>query len=99
MTTNDGRTATKPYRVRVADTWYWVDPTVPSGSIEPGDIVLVYPTGGEAHLVVLQSPFTPATDEIGGAPPVAFSTLEGERFALPAREIAALHLAAVDEQQ
>jgi hypothetical protein len=99
MTAKDGRNATTPYRVRVAGTWYWVDPTVPPGSIEPGDTVLVYSAGGEAHLAVLQSPFTPATDEIGGARPVVFSSLEGEPFALPARAVAALHLAALDEQQ
>jgi hypothetical protein len=97
MTTKDGRAATTPYRVRVGDVWYWVDPTVPPEAIDPGDTVIVYPAGGEAHLAVLGSPFSPAKDQSEGTP-VAFSTPEGERSMIPARDIVALHLAAVDEE-
>jgi hypothetical protein len=85
----DGRSATEPYRVRVGGIWYWVDPTVRRPDIEPGDTVLIYPTAGEPALAVLQSPLTWAE--------IAFSSLEGDGFALAAADIAALHLAAVDE--
>ena len=85
----DGRNATQAYRVRVGGTWYWVDPTVPRGAIEPGDTVVIYPAEGAATLAVLQS----AT----GGDTIAFASLEGERFEIPARDLAALHLAAVDE--
>ena len=85
----DGRNATQAYRVRVGGTWYWVDPTVPRGAIEPGDTVVIYPAEGAAALAVLQS----AT----GGDTIAFASLEGERFEIPARDLAALHLAAVDE--
>jgi hypothetical protein len=80
--------------VRVGSIWYWVDPTVPASAIEPGDIVVVCPVAGETTLAILQTPF-----DGSGAQPVAFSTLEGEPFAVPRRDIAALHLAARDEQQ
>jgi hypothetical protein len=92
--TTDGRSATQPYRVRVGTLWYWVDPTVPVNAIEPGDIVVVYPVAGETTLAILRSPF-----DGSGARPVAFSTLDGEHFAVPQRDIAALHLAARDEEQ
>jgi len=95
MTTTDGRGATQPYRVRVGNVWYWVDPTVPASAIEPGDTVVVYPASGETTLAILQAPF----DGSASARPVAFSTLEGERFAVPRRDIAALHLAARDDEQ
>ena len=85
----DGRNAAQAYRVRVGGTWYWVDPTVPRGAIEPGDTVVIYPAEGAATLAVLQS----AT----GGDTIAFASLEGERFEIPARDLAALHLAAVDE--
>src|SRR5687767_1415858 len=77
MTSKDGRTATQPYRVRVGDVWYWVDPTVPASEIEPGDTVVIYPATGDATLAILQSPFKPS-----GALPQAidFATLEGECF-------------------
>ena len=87
----DGRSAAQPYRVRVGGTWYWVDPTVPRDAIEPGDTVVIYPADGEATLAVLQ-----------GAPgheTVAFASLDGARFDMPARAIAALHIAAVDDEQ
>ena len=87
----DGRNATQAYRVRVGGTWYWVDPAVPRDAIEPGDTVVIYPADGAATLAVLQG--TTVGDTI------AFSSLEGERFELPARDVAALHLAAVDEEQ
>jgi hypothetical protein len=93
--TTDGRGATQPYRVRVGDVWYWVDPTVPVNAIEPGDIVVIHPASGETTLAILQTRF----DESTSAQPIEFSTLEGERFAVPRREIAALHLAARDEEQ
>ena len=89
----DGRDATQAYRVRVGGTWYWVDPTVPRDAIEPGDTVVIYPADGAATLAVLQS-------AVGGASgTVAFSSLEGERFEMAAPDIAALHLAAVDDDQ
>ena len=91
----DGRSATQPYRVRVSNIWYWVDPTVPASAIEPGDTVVIYPVAGETTLAILQTPF----DESTSARPIAFSTLEGERFAVQRRDIAALHLAARDEEQ
>jgi hypothetical protein len=94
MTTKDGRAATQPYRVRVGNVWYWVDPTVPAGDIEPGDTVVVYPAAGGATLAILQRPFKSAD-----ARSVDFSSLEGERFTVPAGDIAALHLAAVDDDQ
>ena len=93
--TTDGRAATQPYRVRVGNVWYWVDPTVPASAIEPGDTVVIYPVAGETTLAILQTPF----DESATARPVALSTLEGEPFAVPRRDIAALHLAARDEEQ
>lgn len=93
--TNDGRSATQPYRVRVGNVWYWVDPTVPVNAIEPGDTVVIYPVAGETTLAILQTPFDGSTS----TQPVAFSTLEGEHFAAPRRDIAALHLAARDEEQ
>ena len=89
MAMKDGRNATQAYRVRVGGDWYWVDPAVPAG-IEPGDTVVIYPADGAAALAILQS--------APGAT-VAFSSLEGERFEMPAHEIAALHLAAVDDEQ
>lgn len=86
----DGRKATQPYRVRVGGTWYWVDPAA-AHAIEPGDTVVIYPAAGAASLAILQS--APAAD------PLAFASLEGERFHMPAGDIAALHLAAVDDEQ
>ena len=98
MTTENGRSATKPYRVRVGGVWYWVDPTVPQSAMEPGDIVIVYPVTGDAALAILRSALTLPADE-----PVPerinFATLTGEDFEVPVRDIAALHLAAVDEVQ
>lgn|GEM_PF-2684148 len=99
MTTKDGQTARRPYRVRVAGIWYWVDPTVPASSIEPGDTVLIYPVGGEASLAILQSPFTSPTHKPANAQPTKFSTIQGQCFELPASDIASLHLAAVDDEQ
>jgi len=93
--TTDGRSATQPYRVRVGNVWYWVDPTVPVNAIEPGDTVVVYPVAGETTLAILRTPF----DGSASSRPVEFSTLEGEHFAVPQRDIAALHLAARDEEQ
>ena len=95
MTTTDGRGATQPYRVRVGNIWYWVDPTVPVSAIEPGDTVVVYPVAGETTLAILQTPFDGSTS----SRPVELSTLEGEHFAVPRRDIAVLHLAARDEEQ
>ena len=87
----DGRNATQAYRVRVGGTWYWVDPTAPRDAIEPGDTVVIYPADGAAALAVLQS--------TTGGDTIAFASLEGECFELPARDVAALHLAAVDDDQ
>lgn len=99
MKRKDGRTATQPYRVRVGAVWYWVDPTVPASDIEPGETVVVYPVAGDPTLAILQSPFKPEGRDMAPARPIDFSTLEGERFTVPARDIAALHLAAVDDDQ
>jgi hypothetical protein len=60
-------------------------------AIEPGDTVVIYPAVGAPAFAVLQSPL--------GNDPIAFASLEGERFEMPAREVAALHLAAVDDEQ
>ena len=87
----DGRDATQPYRVRAGETWYWVDPTVPRDAIEPGDTVVVYPAGGHAVIAIVQ--------QHPGGGPVAFANLEGESFEVPLRDIDAMHLAAVDDQQ
>ena len=89
MASPDGRNARTPYRVRVGDTWYWVDPTVPAHVLEAGDIVVIHSVSGPAHVAVLQEKFDPPRE-------AHFATLEGERFSLPAADIAALHLAAVD---
>src|SRR4051812_47817037 len=78
MARKDGRKATEPYRVRVGNVWYWVDPTVPTEAIEPGDTVVIYPVDGDATLAILQSRFKP-----GDAAAVEFSTLQGERFTVP----------------
>ena len=88
MAMQDGRNATRPYRVRVGGTWYWVDP-VARDAIEPGDTVVIY-SQGEAALAILQS--------AAGGDTIAFTSLAGERFTLPARDIV-LHLAAVDDEQ
>ena len=86
----DGRNATQAYRVRVGETWYWVDPAVPRADIEPGDTVVLYPTDGAAALAILRG----ADGEL-----IRFSSLEGERFSMATRGIAALHLAAFDDDQ
>ena len=89
----DGRNATQPYRVRVSNVWYWVDPT--ARDLAPGDTVVVYPVAGDATLAILQSPLPKAG--VPGA--IGFSSLEGDRFTMAASDIAVLHLAAVDDQQ
>jgi hypothetical protein len=97
MADNDGRSASKPYRVRVGGTWYWVDPTVPRSAMEAGDIVIVYPASGDPVLAILRDDIK--SDRVAAAGAVAFASLEGERFALPLDDIAVLHLTAVDEVQ
>ena len=91
--TQDGRKATKPYRVRAGGVWYWVDPSVPASAIEPGDAVILYPVSGNAHVAVLQS----RADTAEG--PAVFAIPGGEHFEVEPRDIAVLHLAAVDEEQ
>ena len=93
MAMKDGRNATQAYRARVGGVWYWVDPAVPRASIEPGDTVVIYPADGEVTFAVFQS----AADSGSGT--VAFSSLDGARFEMAAQDIAALHLAAVDDEQ
>ena len=88
--TSDGRHATQPYRVRAGAVWYWVDPTVSGDRIEPGDTVVVYPAGGDAVVAIAQALH-------GGT--LAFATLDGERFEVARTDVAALHLAAVDDEQ
>jgi len=90
----NGRTATEPYRVRVGSIWYWVDPTVATDTIEPGDTVIIYPVAGDATLAILRRPF-----KAGDAGSADFLTLDGTPFSVPASEIATLHLAAVDDDQ
>jgi hypothetical protein len=87
----DGRHATQPYRVRAGGVWYWVDPSAPAETIEPGDTVVVYPVSGHAVVAIVQ-----AHD---GPDPLAFTSTEGDRFDVHKRDIAALHLAAVDDPQ
>ena len=89
--TKDGRNATQPYRVRAGAVWYWVDPTVPIGQIEPGDTVVVYPVGGNAVVAVMRDHYGRST--------LAFSTPHSEHFEIARRDIATLHLAAVDDEQ
>ena len=96
MSTDQARRATQPYRVRAGEVWYWVDPTVAAERIEPSDTVVVYPVAGEASVAILQSRLgNPGAEEQS----VTFSTLGGEHFTVSAHDIAALHLAAVDEEQ
>jgi hypothetical protein len=97
MEKKDGRTASKPYRVRVGGLWYWVDPTVPRSAMEPGDIIIVYPVSGDPVLAILQQDINAV--EVAAAGAIALSSLEGARFAMRLDEIAALHLTAVDEVQ
>jgi hypothetical protein len=92
MSARDGRDARTAYRVRVGATWYWVDPTVPRADLEGGDMVVIYLVKGDAHLAILQGKFDPAGD-------VGFSGLDGARFSVPAAQIEAVHLAAVDDEQ
>jgi hypothetical protein len=89
--TTDGRTATKPYRVRAGGIWYWVDPT--ARDLEPGDVVLLYAADGQTVVAELRGPVS------AGGGDVRFASLEGETFAVAARDIAALHLASVDDIQ
>jgi hypothetical protein len=97
MEKTDGRTASKPYRVRVGGVWYWVDPTVPQSAMEPGDIIIVYPVSGDPVLAILQQDINSL--EVAAAGAIGLSSLEGARFAMPLDDIAALHLTAVDEVQ
>jgi hypothetical protein len=90
MAGRDGRHATQPYRARVGTAWYWIDPTAPAAAIELGDLVIIYPVSGDATLATFQS---------RSAESIEFAALDGERFTAPVRDIAALHLAAVDEDQ
>jgi hypothetical protein len=87
----DGRHHTEPYRVRTGAVWYWVDPTVPAETIEPGDTVVVYPVGGDAVIAVVRA--------LHDSGLLAFTSINGERFEASKRDIAALHLAAVDDPQ
>ena len=90
----DGRKATQPYRIRVGATWYWVDPSAPLEDLELGDTVVVYPAAGDAVLAILESEVDDPLPET-----VRLSSLEGEEFEVPGKDIATLHLAAVDEEQ
>jgi hypothetical protein len=98
--TGDGRNATNPYRVRVRGAWYWVDPTAAQNAIEPSDTVIVYPVSGDAVLAVLDS--VPSSSSSGKTSPdgaFAFASLDGEHFTVAVRDIAAIHLAALDDEQ
>ena len=87
--TKSGKDAKEPYRIRAGGVWYFVDPTFPSEAIEPGDTVVLYPVSGDAAVAILQGR--------PDAEMVAFLTPQGEPFAVPTADIAAFHLAAVDE--
>src|SRR5258708_2411528 len=97
MENKDGRTASKPYRVRVGAVWYWVDPTVPRSAMEPADTIIVHPVWGDPVLAILQQDINSV--EVAAAGSIGLSSLEGERFAMAFDDIAALHLTAVDEVQ
>ena len=97
MENKDGRTATKPYRVRVGGVWYWVDPTVPQSAMEPGDVVIVYPVSGDPVLAILQGDIK--SPDVGNSGVIRLASLEGEHFEMAPEDIAALHLTAVDEVQ
>ena len=101
MENKDGRTATKPYRVRVGGVWYWVDPTVPQIAMEPRDVVVVYPVSGDPVLAILQGDIKSLAKPGEGARMLAIrlASLEGEHFEMAPEDIAALHLTAVDEVQ
>lgn len=87
----DGRHEETPYRVRVGATWYWVEPRAPREDIEPGDTVVVYPVNGDAVVAIMQ-------DDDGGDT-LSFANLDGTPFDMKPDDIAAMHLAAVDEQR
>ena len=94
MTSEHGRDATQAYRVRVGGIWYWVDLAAPRGAMETGDTVVIYPADDEAFLAILLIPFGP---ESKAGESVALATLEGQHFRFPVADIAAVHLAAVDD--
>jgi hypothetical protein len=52
---------------------------------------------GDPVLAILQQDINSV--EVAAASAIALSSLEGERFAMPLDDIAALHLTAVDEVQ
>ena len=95
MAGKDGRDATRPYRARVGKVWYWVDPTVPADAIESGDTVIFYPLSGDATLATLQR--RSSTEQASAS--IEFANLDGEHFNFATRDIAAMHLAAVDDDQ
>ena len=64
---------------------------MPASAIEPGDTVVLYPVAGDATVAVLER-------RADAAGPWRF-TADGEGFEAAAREIAMLHLAAVDDEQ
>ncbi len=86
----DGRNAAQPYRVRAGGVWYWVDPTRPRNEIGPGDTVIVYPVSGEAHVLVMRG---------YNQDRVIFATPEGDDLEMTMADVAAMHLAAVDDEQ
>ncbi len=90
-----GRDANEPYRVRAGGVWYFVDPTFPAGAIEPGDTVVVYPVSGDAVVAVLHK--NAAGLDAGSA--WIFATQQDERFEVGLHDIAAVHLATVDDEQ
>jgi len=95
MPAPDGRHAKQPYRVRVGSVWYWVDPTISTDAIEPGDALIIYPVSGDVTLATLRSPSVGNDTDRS----MHFTNLEGQRFTMPRSDIAALHLAAVDDDQ
>jgi len=94
MSPEEGRRATQPYRIRAGNVWYWVDPTVAPVRIGPGDTVVLYAVSGDASVATLQSRLG-----AGGIEELTFSMPEGRTLHGSARNIAALHLVAIDDEQ
>jgi hypothetical protein len=94
--TPDACNATQPYRVRAGGVWYWVDPTVPRSVIEPGDTVIVYSVHGDAHVLAFRGG---GRDDAGAQTAVLFAAPDGAAFEMAPAEVAAVHLAALDEDQ
>ena len=58
---------------------------------QPIEYTVVYPAGGHAVVAIVQ--------QLHGRDAPTFANLQGELFEVKLRDIAAMHLAAVDDQQ